>query len=255
MLWDDPWIAAATSRGGTRLPPPPCVLPTGCAFRCLSEPTSAWLALVGTRWTVEQATARLVGAQIPVLEVSGDLVATCVLRPQEEGLWILETLRARRGYGSLLLRSTVSWLFQRAGPFRLTYTWELTIGGLAYAWWRGWLASAAEIQYGWMWAGEGCGFCPGAEAGPPIFVVPTLLRSEGWWVVASDSGQRDGWGYILDWSEGVEWGVVAKRGGWRRLWARGAAAPQRDWRWSGECVVIGCLNGQPPTRWITAEIA
>jgi hypothetical protein len=277
MIWDDPWIAAATDQGGsgfgpwcTLLPPPVPALPDDCEFRCtLWTDVSAteWVDLVGTRWDPESLAARLTDAWIPQLYRDGDLVATCVLR-QRKGTcsrWILETLKARRGNGTLLMRCLMTWIYRRSGPFILAYTWELAGAQLAVAWWRGWLASAAAVQYGWVWRtldGSGCNFCPKAEPWTPIgprLVAPTLFRQQGGAAVVSDSGLGDGWGYVAKHVGVVDWAAVCARGGWRALWMRGATAP-KDWRWSGEFVVVGLLNHFGPVSpasldWVSAEVA
>ena len=265
MIWDDPWIAAATDRSSrnglfcTRLPPPVPTMPAGMTFRCVQTmtPDAEWLALVGTRWSPKEAAARLVDSWVPLLrDEEGRLVGTCVLRNQSGSVWLLETLRSVR-YGTLLMRSVMTWIYQQHGPFILGYTWELTAVSLAYAWWRGWMASAVAIEYGWAFS-EGCGFCPtDSVPAPPVLLLPTLMRTEHGWAIVNDSGLRDGWGHVVAWDGIVDWVTVAKRGGFRSLWMRGkvsTAPPQ--WRWTGEFVVVGMLNAcQPETRkWITAEI-
>jgi hypothetical protein len=269
-IWDDPWIAAATERRGsefcTTLPPPPVVLPDGLRFRCLADGVGlqwdSWLALVRTTWSAEEAAGRLTGAWVAVLEEGegegARLVGTCVLRPRGGSRWVLETLRGK-GYGSLLMRSVCSWIYERAGPFVLLFTWELRLPVLVVAWWRGWLRAAAAIEYGWMWsdASAGCGFCPVVELGPR-WSRPVLLRDTQGWAVVNDSGQRDGWGYVAAWGGVVDWAAIAKQGGWRRLWMRAPTCPDGgEWRWSGEFVVVGSLNAGSPVdvRWVTAEVA
>jgi hypothetical protein len=279
MIWDDPWIAAATDRSGpartfcTLLPPPRPVLPVGLTFTCLmtSDITatlwSEWRDLVGTTWDVEALVERLAGAWIAVMrDSSGTLVGTCVLRSRSGALWLLETLRAFKGVGTPLMRSVMTWIWDRGGPFMLGFTWELTGPQLVTAWWRGWLAAAATVQFGWSWRrpqGEenGCLFCPSKDKHRPLLRLPTLI---GGTTVVTDSGLGDGWGYVLairSSSGTPDWTAVCERGGWRNgLWMRSASAPPGDgWRPTGEIVVVGLLNcwdtASIPLEWITAEIS
>lgn len=277
QIWDDPWIAVATSRNGpgsywntTLPPPPPPPLPAGLVFRCVtwSELTDvemeSWLALVRTRWRPPVAGQRLAGAWIPrLVDASGAPVATCVLRPRggAENLWLLETLRARAGRASALMRHLMTWIWQRSGPFVLGFTWELTPLQLGGAWLRGWLAAASAIEFGWSWRpAEACAFCPGSPvvATPARLEMPTLLRfGSGGWVVVNDSGLCDGVGCVLAWRGEVPWDAVAVAGGWASLWLHAATAPSPKWRRTGEVVVVGLLNAAAPAgreRWITAEI-
>jgi hypothetical protein len=267
MIWDDPWIAAATDQGGpvrrfcTTLPPPVPDLSAGLVFDCVGCDVLdlvAWADLVRTRWTPAELRVRLQGAWIPCLWTRDGLVATCVLRPQGSR-WILETLKAQKGYGTPLMRSLMTWIWRRDGPFVLAYTWELTAAQLVGAWWRGWLASAAAFQYGWVWRTEetGCTFCPESTGWKPVGPRPVLpVTVDG--AVVSDSGLGDGWGYVAQWQGTPDWSVVAKKGGWRALWMRSLESPGPGWRWTGEFVVVGLLNhwGPPPDRldWLTAEI-
>jgi hypothetical protein len=273
MIWDDPWIAVATDQGGeprtfcTTLPPPVPDLSAGLVFGCVTcnaLDLGAWADLVRTRWTPAELLVRLQGAWIPCLwRADVGLVATCVLRPVGENRWILETLRAQSGYGTPLMRSLMTWIWRHVGgPFVLAYTWELTAAQLVGAWWRGWLASAAAIQYGWVWRQEGdCSFCPEATEWKPLGPRPVLPIHMGEGMAVSDSGLGDGWGYVMTTQEeagGVDWSAFAKKGGWRSLWMRAATSPGPKWKWTGEFVVVGLLNqwGDPgPVNWITAEIA
>lgn len=212
-----------------------------------------WIALVGTRWLPEQILQRLVGAWIPCLFQGDELVATCVLRPVS-GLWILETLRARKGFGTPFLRSMVVWLYKHTGPFSLGYTWELSLVGLLGAWSRGWLTSAVQIQYGWSWSPI-CGFCSKGHH-EPRFIVPTVLTTERGTAVVSDSGLQDGWGHVQAYRGEPDWTQVAEEGRWRSLWMRASETPP-GWTWTGEWVVVGILNqihGSYTTKWSTAEI-
>jgi hypothetical protein len=157
------------------------------------------------------------------------------------------------------MRYLMTWIWKREGPFVLGFTWELTPLQLAGAWWRGWLAAAAAIEFGWIWRRpRDCSFCPGTpvEAGPARIELPTLLRFGPAWAIVNDSGLCDGVGCVLDWRGDVPWDLVAEAGGWSALWTRAASAPTPKWRRTGEVVVVGLLNsGAPVTpRWITAEI-
>ena len=273
MIWGDPWIAAATDRSGgsrrfcTTIPPPPVSLAAGQRFACVRAgdlDLQGWRDLVGTRWSDTALLERLKGAWIPCLFREGALVATCVLRPQG-GLWILETMRARSGYGTPLMRTLMRWIWNHEGPFILGFTWELTLAQLGAAWWRGWLGAAAAYQYGWAFSVDGCHFCGSQDGWAPMteprFVVPTLIQDaeSTWSVVVSDSGLGDGWGYVSRWSGPVDWAVVAERGGWKALWCRSQWAPAPKWHWTGEIVVVGLLNARAPSEfdvdWVTAEVA
>jgi hypothetical protein len=272
MIWGDPWIAAATDRGGverrfcTTIPPPLTVLGTGQRFVCVRVADlnlQAWRDLVGTRWSDSALRARLVDAWIPCLytEERG-LVATCVLRPHADGLWLLETMRAIPGYGTPLMRSLMRWIYDYAGPFVLGFTWELTITQLCAAWWRGWLSAMAALQYGWAWSADGCHFCGAQDIWRPMmeprFTLPTCIQGVDWSVVVSDSGLGDGWGYVSRWKGTVDWAAVAREGEWKALWCRSQWAPAPKWNWTGEIVVVGLLNAWAPSTdmdWVTAEIS
>jgi len=264
MIWGDDWTYTACQKGGagrfcTTLPPPRTVLPVDVAFRVLQgsknpeKPGQEWLDLVETRWTIEEAALRLADAWIPCLYNKETLVATCILRFVED-VWILETLHAKKGWGTALIRAVIPWLYDRAGPFIMAYTWELSLPQLLAAWWRGWLRSAAEIQYGWAFNTEGCGFCPGGWE--PIGPRPAMpIEIDG--AIVSDSGLVDGWGHVLRFHGVPDWTAVAKKGGWKRLWKRSCISPGPGWSWTGEFVVVGLLNynsGPVVLDWITAEI-
>lgn len=268
MIWDDPWVQLAMQRGSgseqfcTTLPPPSTPLAPGQVFRCLQVSDLdlvGWNDLVGSRWTTEELVCRLEEAWIPCLFLEGDLVATCVLR-QKPQMWLLETLRARKGFGTPLLRAVIPWLYTATGgPFVLGYTWELSGPGLISAWWRGWLGSVAPggVQYGWSWAppGDECNFCPrGWEPLGPRLALPTLFQDVSGSAVVSEG---EGWGHVLAVRGTPAWSEIAKKGGWRRLWMRSASCPGPGWVWTGEFVVVGLLNyNGPPLRldWITAEV-
>lgn len=285
MIWDDPWIAVGTDHSGparrfcTLLPPPRPVLPAGLTFDCLVSTNinpkllSEWRDLVGTAWSLEALVARLAGAWMAVMrDGSGALVGTCVLRrvSQDSDLWLLETLRARHGVGTPLMRSVMTWIWDRVGPFMLGFTWELTAPQLAIAWWRGWLAAAATVQFGWSWRrpskpesnpNPGCLFCPSKDRHYPLLTLPTLIRTAAGTAVVTDSGLGDGWGYVLVIRGAPDWSAICERGGWRNgLWMRSTAAPPGNgWRPTGEIVVVGLLNcwdfASVPLEWITAEIS
>lgn len=262
MIWDNPWVILAKQKGGTTIPPPSTPLAEGQRFVCVQVSDldlAGWIDLVGTRWTQEELALRLDGTWIPCLFQGSDLVATCVLRPKE-GYWILETLRAKKGFGTPLLRAVIPWLWTKhGGPFVLGYTWELSLPGLLGAWWRSWLGHATVLQYGWAYTDvSGCGFCPsGWEPLGPRLALPTLFRDPQGIAIVSDSGLGDGWGYVTMVRGDPDWSAIAKKGGWRSLWMRASTKP-KGWSWTGECVVVGFLNVsnvQPPTEWVTAEIA
>lgn len=264
MIWDDPWTMLAMQKGGTTIPPPRTPLATGQEFRCVREKDlaiGAWIDLVGTRWSESELRLRLADAWIPCLFVQGDLVATCVLRVRGR-TWILETLRAIKGFGTALLRSTIPWIYDRDQGFTLTYTWELSLPGLVAAWWRGWLTSAAVIQYGYAWSpvtDGSCNFCPSkwTPVAESRLALPTLFQDASGLAIISDSGLGDGWGYVSLYRGEPSWSVIAERGGWRALWMRSCTAPKIGWSWTGEFIVGGVLNshGAPCLEWVTAEIA
>jgi len=265
MIWDDPWVLLASRKGGTRIPPPSTPLAEGQRFCCeqvgAGLDLSVWNDLIGSRWRNHEVAARLEGAWIPCLYNGPDLVGTCVLRKKEGGFWILETLRAIKGYGGPLLRAVIPWL-ARWGPFTLGYTWELSAPALVGAWWKGWLcaADAADLQYGWIWTSEGCSFCP--SGWKPIdpanrLLLPTLFQDASGSAIVSDSGLGDGWGYMSVFSGAPEWSAICQKGGWKALWMRSATGP-KGWAWTGEFVVLGFISygGVVPESvdWVTAEI-
>lgn len=258
MLWDDPWIAAATTPEGTLLPPAPAIWQDGITFTCMRatdlHDLSAWAIFVGTEWTPSELVMRLTDAWVAVARRGDAIVGTCVLRQRQGGLWLLETLKANKGFGALTMRAALRWIWDRSeAPPALGFTWELSVAQLIAVWWRGWLRAAVTIEWGWAWAGEGCSFCPSIPvAFSPQWVTPVVAGN----AVVSDSGKRDGWGYVAAWGADVDWVTVAKTGGWKRLWTRSTTSPGPGWRWTGEVVVVGVLNrrGRHVERWITAEI-
>jgi hypothetical protein len=267
MIWDDPWVLLAMQKGGTTIPPPPTPLAPGQRFVCVqvhNVDLTTWIDLVGTRWTSEELMKRLAGAWIPCLFADGEMVATCVLRYKDK-IWILETLRARKGFGTPLLREVIPWLYKtEGGPFVLGYTWELSVPGLVGAWLKGWLGSATALQYGWSLRtipdGPSCNFCPSKwEPIGPRLTLPTLFQDASGHAVISDSGLGDGWGYVIRYNGTPDWSGAAKKGGWRSLWMRSSLRPGSGWSWTGEFVVVGLLNYRggkmPALDWITAEIA
>lgn len=264
MIWSDPWVELAMQKGGTTLVPPPTPLAPGQRFQCMTVAElnlETWIDLVGTRWTREELVLRLQGAWIPCLFQVSDLVATCVLRHKsDQDFWILETLRARKGFGTPLLRAVIPWLFDKAGgPFSLGYIWELSLPGLIAAWIKGWLSSAVAIQYGWALGltEAGCSFCPTTQWNPigPRLALPTLFQDGDSLAIISDSGLGDGWGNVSVCRGLPDWSAIAKKGGWRSLWMRASARPA-GWFWTGEFIVVGFLNYKgAPAEWVTAEVA
>ena len=281
MIWDEPWTIVACQPGGTTIPPPRTPLGFNQRFACFQgskdlDFLQIWADFVGTTWLVEELAQRLEGAWIACLFNKDFLMATCVLRPPDSHrqAWLLETLRAKSGFGRTLIRAVIPWLFYNKsggpassvlglqGPFTMTYTWELSLPALVGAFLKGWLRSAAAIHYGWVWSlpsKEGCGFCPSTRWEPigPRLTLPTLFRDGSGSAVVSDSGLGDHWGYVSVIRGSPDWSAIATKGGWRVLWYRGSVAPE-GFRWSGEIVVVGLLNyrgGPIALEWISAEIS
>jgi hypothetical protein len=279
MIWNDPWIDVATMPPEegmgvapfcTTLPPPLPTLPSDLQFQCClaanmtDSELSEWRTLVGTRWELSALRHRLDGVWIARITVAEKLVSTCVLRKSKDPTWILETLVAKPtgcGYAAALTRSVMSWIYNKRGPFVLGYTWELSLAQLVWAQWRGWLKSAASVEYGWIWKSASCGFCKAnAKANAKAYPVGSAQLHNIRGVIVSDSGLGDGLGYVLSVETEVDWAAVARIGGWQALWYHGATAPSAGWTWTGEFVVVGLLNydGRTPnipTRWITTEIS
>ena len=254
MIWDDPWIDVATQKGGSTIPPPPPTIPTGFTFRvssCDSLNLDEWRRLVGTKWSNQELINRLKGSHIACLYSAG-IAATCVLREmapaRQKPWWILETLVAReirKGHGALLMRCVMTWMYRRSGPFILSYTWELTLLELAWAYCRGWLKSAVDIEYGWVLADT---------SSASTFVEPTWIYSNGGRACVTSSGLHDGYVFVYRYEGQPCWGTIAKKCG--SLWMRSAHRPSLEWKWTGEFVVVGSLNGAPDCHdWITAEVA
>lgn len=275
MIWDDPWITFATDRSGpvrefcTTLPPPPP--PTGVIFDCVrvEERSDQFLVgfqgLVRTRWSVAVLRRRLAGAWSAAVWAPGEkLQGVCILRPYRD-IWLLESLAAVHGHGGPLMHTSIYWLWMfKRMPFKLGFQWELTGTQYLAAWWRGWLAAEAELQWGWIWRfplldPSGCSFCPSThvQLEPPVFDMPTLIQGSDWSAVVSDSGKQDGMGIVLAYSGTVDWSVVAKKGAWVSLWMRAVARPYAGWNWTGEFVVVGLLNHWgplPSLTWVTPEV-
>jgi len=262
MIWDDPWISASLDPGGALLPPVPAELPAGTRFRCWHEGSGGldladWADFVRTGWGPDALAARLRGAWVATLMEGRHLRATCVLRWRGGDAWLLETLTAQprgAGWGRLLMRAAVRWLWEKSGGrFVLGFWWELNLRTVAIAWWRGWLRAAERLELGWLYipeqtAAERCDFCqviqrrhPWLPRQPPP-AHPVLLRGKDWSVVVSDSGLGDGWCYVSRWEGPVDWQTVAAHGGWLALWARGWEAPRGMWRWTGELVILAALR-------------
>lgn len=264
MIWDDPWISAALEPAGAHLPPIPADLPTGVRFHCWPDGSgdgldlADWADFVRTGWGPAALTGRLRGCWVATLYERGHLRATCVLRWRGGNTWLLETLTARpraAGWGRLLMRAAVRWLWDwTGGCFVLGFWWELNLRTAVVAWWRGWLQAAKRVERGWLYVvpqpaeGGACDFCEITQRRHPWLprrappAQPVLLRGAGWSVVASDSGLGDGWCYISHWEGPADWQSVAKHGDWVALWARGWEAPSGPgWSWTGELVILAAL--------------
>jgi hypothetical protein len=280
MIWDDPWCSIAATEE-TTLPPLPPTLSEDIQFRVLDVAVSGqwdqwtqweqWIAFVHTGWTVAEVKERLRGAFIPVLlDTSGRLLGTCVLRPRTDRWWLLETLRAEQGHGSTIIRAAFYWLWKHTeGQFRIAFLWEMSLAGAAWCLYgRGWWRAMRRIHWGWTWSDPetGCGWCPlTGETAPwkKRHATPVLVSGDGWSAVVSDSGARDSYGWVLASASGsgsVPWNTITKTMGWRRLWCHAASPPppsSGQWRWSGEVVVVGAMNSHedPPAEiFTTAEI-
>jgi len=207
-IWDDPWCCLA-AKGPTRLPPEP-VNWSAAGVQLVIIPgmmaTQEWIRFIQTGWSVEEARQRLSDAKILMCRDRDNIRGTCVLR-QRDNWWILETLRADVGYGSIIMRGAVRWLWdQTAGLFRLTFLWEIShVGGLVGSIYRGWWRAVRQIRWGWIWRQEGaadCGWCAGGAAVLPWRKRPTLpviLKNA---VVVTDSGLKDGCGYVVSFAGG-----------------------------------------------------
>jgi hypothetical protein len=260
MLWSDPWIEAATAPGGTDRPPPVPELPTGLCFTCVQVSElniTEWRLFLGSPLSNQHIAERIGGDWVSCLYDGPRIIATCVLRPRGS-TWLLETLFARErghGYGNLLVRSAMTWIWKRVGRFTLVYTWELSILGLAVAWWRGWLRSATSIERGWVLRAGPCGFCSDLSGGR--FNIPMFFRDSSGSAVVVDSGLGDGCGYVQAWRGEPSWGPIMRDGSWSSLWCRGSVAPSGSWLWTGEFVVVGVLNAATSIQkgWISAEIS
>ena len=259
MIWSDPWISLAS--GGTDIPPPVPTLPDGVVFECVQAMhlnIVEWRVFIGSRLSDQQLTERIGEDWIACLRVGEAPTATCVLRPRGS-TWLLETLfvpvvARGSGYGTLLTRSVMTWIWRRVGRFTLAYTWELSLPALVWAWWRGWLRSATSIERGWALGRLPCGFCEGGPVGGR-FNTPMLFRDSSGAAVVLDSGIGDGVGYLQMWSGAPNWSAIMGRGMWTSLWCHASEPPAGTWRWTGEFVVVGSLNGAAPKQWISAEIS
>lgn len=204
-------------------PPPVPRLPSGFTCRLESRDSvdiTKWSALVGTLWGPHVVRSRLRDSVIPCLyDTSGALVATCVFRPDDPGIYLLETLVARprrKGYGGHLLHAGVYMLYGRVGPHSLVYAWELNAAQLIWTWMRGWMASMISLEYGWITTGS----------------VPDELSMR-----YSDSGLGDG---IVHMSS-----ASLPAPGHKKLWMSSSTCPGPGWSWTGEFIVIGGLNKKP----------
>jgi hypothetical protein len=262
MIWSDPWIDIATARTDsvspycTLLPPQRHPLPSNITYRCMTNldlPISVWRRLVGTRFRDSEIDRRLRGTWIPCLWLDNQLIATCVLRPQSVpnvNLWVIETLVVHagyrgKGYGRILMREFMTWIWWRTGPFVLGFTWELTFGGLLTIYRNGWYKAIASLESGWGWRGSTCHEDHATDS-----------------AIVTDSGLEDGMGVVISGMDQKDicWSCVAQQGGWQRLWCHTAKKPgdyDDPWKWSAEWVAIGFLNAnhpsQLPTVWDTAS--
>lgn len=275
MIWSDPWIEVATTPSiyrplCTRLPPPQFTMHEDIQFKVYNMNTSSnsslipiWNKYIQTSWTTEQLKERLQNAWIACIQPkqSKSILATCVLRNRyHDGVpfCILETLyvtptQRHKGYGALLMRCVMRWLWEKNGPFILGYIWELTPSEFMYAWWRGWLSSVAEIRLGWSWKSQQIQQIQQQQKQSSL---PLRFHTQEGdrFVVISDSGLGDGIGYIQDCSGTIDWNAIAVRGGWKGLWS--SIRQSKEWKWSGEIVVIGLLNycGQSMPSFRSPEI-
>ena len=274
-VWSHPWIAAALSPEGVKVPPE---APTGVRWNTAivqelnDQELTEWGAFVRTGWDAAALRTRLAGGAviIRVWDSGGQLRGTCVVRPRDNYLWLLETLVARprgAGWGGATMHAAVRAIWDRGGS-SVGFVWELSAGGLLRAWWRGWMAAAVSVEWGWRWSSADsiCGFCPNTTAWIPTKrppVMPVVVSEGSLSIVVSDSGLMDGWAHILAVSgHGVNWERVAKIGEWRDLWFVGSKPPaDGDWHWTGEAVVRGILNKgsirlpMDSVSWITAEVS
>ena len=233
MIWDDPWCVAASSDGGTSLPPMKVVLENHQRFE-----------VSFSFYTVAR------------FYEHNRLVSSCILHlyDVETNLWILETFSAiekRRGYGTMLLRCVVDWIFNYTGRrFILGYTWELSVLGFVGAWWKGWLKTTNSIEFGWM--------IEKTEEEATAIATATATA------ICTESGLNDGWGTVISQSGVNDWNAQMKSRGWKYLWMRSLTQPQGQgheqkskWRWTGEIVVVGLLNKPRglviDTHWITPD--
>ena len=274
MIWDDPWcLSAAMDDNGTYLPPMTVILKPYQTFVCYTidqkdtYDTQKWLTewkqLIGITWSQTELRRRLPcdTSWIACYYVNGTLAASCVLRlyNPHNGLWILETFKARekhKGYGTMLLRCTMPWIYKQNGctRFMLGYTWELNVFQLSYAWMKGWLRTAHDIQYGWVYE---------MTPSSPNPCTESESESESANVSITDSGLGDMVGYVCNYNKDaqIDWNWKTKKGGWKYLWMRSFEQPksnQNEWKWTGEFIIIGILNklcGQDIIKWITPEIA
>ena len=232
-MWSNPWIDLAIA--GTRIGPPTPNLGTS-RFVLETRATldiSGWISFVETHWSPEIVHYRLQGSYIACL-YTDKLVATCVLRNTSPNTYTIETLLAKpkgRGYGALLIHAAVHALYQRVGPHKLMYTWELNLKTLIWAYMRGWLRSMVALEYGWVRP-------PTEKYESPALDKP--IHAYGLWL--SDSGLNDNYVYIesdpdTDLTK-ISWNFCTNK----TLWIKSSVCPGPGWRWTGEFIVIGGLN-------------
>lgn len=221
--------------------------------------------------------------------------ATCLLRPttfmvspqslstktQIPTKWSLEAFTASpqgRGFGETLLRHVI-WELNNRYRYGVTlqFRWELKCNNILARLFlikKNWYSAVTQIESGWKWRDpeqtKKCGFCPITDAwiAPPsltekeeehggVLHVTNDENDEGnpWSVIVADSGQSDGWGYVLDYTElkhnSISWKRVADAGGWRELWYSGTNPPPSiDGKWihTGETIVYGEIGEKIQTN-------
>lgn len=247
-----------------------------------------WLAFIKSGFSLAAARARvpepeaLIALLLNHSENENKIIATCLLRPTtfvfSSGSlvpikWILEAFTASPqgcGHGDTLLRHVIWELNHRFHHgITLQFRWELKCNSILARLFlikKKWYSAVTRIESGWKWRGpdqtKKCGFCPITEAwiAPPsltekeeehgsvLHVTNDETNGDLWSVIVADSGQSDGWGYVLNYVElkhnSILWKRVADAGGWRELWYSGKEPPPSTttngkWIHTGETIVYG----------------